>query len=124
MDFSNIQSFKLLSEKMRYHSQRQEVIAENFANATTPNYHRKDVKKPDFNMMVGAASKDVNLAVTNSKHIGVGGQNAGSNVMSTDVKVKLDMEALQMTQNKGEFDSAAATYKKMMNLFREAIGGK
>lgn len=121
MDLSNIQSFKLLQEKMKYHVKRQEVISENFANATTPGYYRKEVIKPDFNAMVGQASKDVRLATTNPNHINPNASRGDANIFTTDVRVKLDMESIQMSQNQSEFAQAAATYKKMLSLVREAI---
>lgn len=123
MDLNDIQSFKLLQEKMKYHSSRQEVIAENFANVDTPRYYRKDVKQPDFASMVGMQSSTIGLRTTDPNHIDPNSPNSPSNILSTDVRVKLDMEALQMTQNSGEFSKATSTYRKMLMLVREAIGG-
>ncbi len=121
MDFSAITSFNLLHQKMKHHASRQEVIAENFANSTTPGYMRKEINKPDFGSMVGQASKNITLKTTDPNHMQMKGSSPDS-AMVTDVKVQPDLEAVQMTANSKEFGAASATYRKMMQLVRDSLG--
>jgi flagellar basal-body rod protein FlgB len=121
MDFSSITSFNLLHQKMKHHASRQEVIAENFANANTPGYMRKDIDKPDFGSMVGQASKNITLKTTDPNHIQMKGSSADSPIV-TNFKVQPDLEAIQMTANSKEFGAATASYKKMMQLVRDSFG--
>ena len=49
MDFKQIQLFDMARKKMRYLTQRQDVLAQNIANADTPDYRPKDLVPLDFN---------------------------------------------------------------------------
>jgi len=124
MDFNNIKSMVMLQEKMKHHAGKQTVIAENFAKADTPGYKRKEVKEPDFGALVGQASQNIKLKTTNSKHINPNDMGGGVQTFSTSDKVKLDMESIALTQNVGEYSKTASTYKKMIGLIREAVGGQ
>ena len=53
MDFSKINLFKALSRKMAWLSDRQEVLAQNIAEANTPGYKAKDIKPADFRDILG-----------------------------------------------------------------------
>lgn len=122
MDFNEIKTMKVLADKIGYHAKKQQIHAENFANSTTPGYTRKDVTSPDFAAMLGKATNNVTIKTTDPKHISSASANGDYQVVSSDIKVKMDMEALQMTQNSGEYSKATSAYKKMMILFKEAIG--
>ncbi len=121
MDLDKIALMNMLQAKMKYNSARQEVIAENIAGADVPGYKRKDIQKPDFKDMV--KSSMVSLETTNPKHIA--GTNSVSNAVTyeTESDVELDMEAIELMKNNGDFAKAATTYKKMLALMREAIDG-
>ncbi len=125
MDLSKITSFALLEEKMKYNADRQQVIAENFANVDTPGYKRKDIEKPDFANIFNEKLSALTPAQTNSKHIGAVDDDSinGRKVITSEDKVQLDMEALEMMQNSTSYSEANATYKKMLSLVRVAIEG-
>jgi len=124
VDFNNIKSMVMLQEKMKHHANKQSVIAENFANAETPGYKKKDMVEPDFNKMVGLYSQKIELTTTNPKHINPNAIGSESKIYSTGNKVKLDMEAIALTQNVGEYNKTASTYRKMISLVKEALGGQ
>lgn len=44
MDFSNIAFFRLAGTRLDYLAQRQKLVAENVANANTPEYRTRDLK--------------------------------------------------------------------------------
>jgi flagellar basal-body rod protein FlgB len=78
MDFSKISLFKALSRKMAWLADRQEVLAQNIAEANTPGYKAKDIKPADFRDVLGqagkgaagaaAAGRPLALTVTNPAH--------------------------------------------------------
>ena len=68
MDLKNLSVFNAAHENMRYLTAKQQVIAENIANASTPGYLAKDIKKIDFQQELSSAAK-LPLNVTNNKHL-------------------------------------------------------
>ena len=62
MAISDIPILAMLRERMQWHQARQQVLAENVANADTPNYQAKDLAPPNFERELSTAS--LQLAVT------------------------------------------------------------
>ena len=48
MQIGGIQLFQALGDKMRWHQERQGVLAENIANADTPGFMERDLKAFSF----------------------------------------------------------------------------
>ncbi|MCC7045692.1 MAG: hypothetical protein IT562_03180 [Alphaproteobacteria bacterium] len=82
MDLNNLAVFGLMRKRMAWLTDRQAVLAQNLANADTPNYASKDLAEPDFKRVLeaygigngkaggGAASSGpVRLAATNAGHV-------------------------------------------------------
>ena len=46
MPISDIPIFSMLRTRMQWHQERQRVLAENVANADTPNYRPRDLSPP------------------------------------------------------------------------------
>ncbi len=57
MSLGNLPLFSALSQKLTWLGQRQQVLAQNVANADTPGYTPKDVKEPDFLALVKQAAE-------------------------------------------------------------------
>ena len=47
MPIPDIPILSMLRERMEWHQERQRILAENVANADTPNYHAKDLAPPE-----------------------------------------------------------------------------
>ena len=56
MPISDIPILSMLRTRMEWHQERQRVLAENVANADTPNYQAKDLAPPNFGSTLSAAS--------------------------------------------------------------------
>src|ERR1700748_760669 len=69
MPITDIPILSMLRERMEWHQERQRVLAENVANADTPNYHAKDLAPLDFAHAVRTAS--LALDRTDPGHSGV-----------------------------------------------------
>jgi len=70
MDLDNLTLFKMAMTKMDWASQRQKVLAQNVANADTPDYKAKDLKKVDFRKVLENMNPTpVKVAQTNSAHL-------------------------------------------------------
>ena len=72
MPITDIPILSMLRTRMQWHQERQLVLAENIANADTPNYHARDLVPPSFDSALQTAS--LTLMRTNPAHVGaIGG---------------------------------------------------
>lgn len=90
MSISNLPLMRAMAAKMDYLDKRQGIIADNIANADTPNYQSKDLTKVDFGSVLKNVTdaKKVRLETTNNGHMP--GPNAIKN--AKDQKDKLTYE--------------------------------
>jgi flagellar basal-body rod protein FlgB len=138
MPISDIPLFSMLRTRMQWHQERQKVLAENVANADTPNFRTRDLKPLDFGSQVqsagvqaaGAAGGQVRVASTNPMHItGTAGSSsfATSGNSKYDVKpagnaVNLEDEMMKVASNQMDYQAAISLYSRSMGLFRTALG--
>ena len=134
MPVSDIPLFSMLRTRMQWHQERQKVLAENVANADTPNFRTRDLKPLDFGSQVlGSqvqAAGQVRVASTNPAHIT---GSAGNSAFATggnskyDVKpagnaVNLEDEMMKVASNQMDYQAAISLYSRSMGLFRTALG--
>ncbi len=121
----------MIKEKMSWLTARQEVLAQNVANADTPGYRAKDLKRPDFRAMMEAENVSLAMRHTSSAHMasttGEGTphrtERSGSwEVVPDGNSVVLEQEMMRVTETAGEYRLAANLYSKSVNLVRMAIG--
>jgi len=129
MPISEIPLFSMLRTRMQWHQERQKVLAENVANADTPNFRTRDLRALDFGSQVQAASQ-VRVASTNPAHItGAAGNSAFATAGNSkyDVKpagnaVNLEDEMMKVASNQMDYQAAISLYSRSMVLFRTALG--
>ena len=135
MDLGQIPLFSLLTNRMSWLSARQSVLADNVANADTPNYVARDLKPADFDQMVAGQSRNLSasMVTTNARHLvmrtapqtpfevvdaeGEGGSTSG-NVVS------LEHEMIKLSDTQIQYQTATNLYQKAVNMFRTAVGGR
>ena len=80
MELTNLPVFGLIRQRMNWLNQRQEVIAQNVANADTPDYRAQDLKAFDFKNVIRQnrpKTQRVAVNLTKPTHIpGSQGQNS------------------------------------------------
>ncbi len=69
MDLGKIQLFSAFKTQLDWAVERQQVLAQNVANADTPGYRPMDIKRPEFKDFLAKQSGPVKLAVTHPRHI-------------------------------------------------------
>ena len=71
MTIENLALFKAAGAKMKYLNARQQVIAQNIANADTANYIPKDLTEVDFGRVLAKVSGDnrVNVSTSMGSHM-------------------------------------------------------
>lgn len=126
MDMSNLSVFALANNNMKYITERQKVLASNVANANTPDYLAKDLKKPDFS---GELSTHLQMKVTNDKHItglGTGASQAykmytpkPTSALTIDGNgVVLEDQINEISKSKSEYDRIITLYGKYQNMLK------
>jgi flagellar basal-body rod protein FlgB len=128
MPISDIPILSMLRERMEWHQERQRVLAENVANADTPNYQAKDLAQPNFEQQVSMAS--LALATTEPGHIaasGGGSQFAVDSGSRYEVRprgnsVTHEDEMMKVASNQMDFDAVADLYTRSLSLIKLAIG--
>lgn len=131
----------MLSQQMRFMSQRQGVLAHNIANADTPAYRAQDLKGLDFESMAkGAATGDVQfraagqLRQTSTKHMG--GTLAGASgfraqeirdameITPVGNNVVLEEEMAKVSDTGAKFQISNSLMKKFTTMYRSALGNR
>ncbi len=62
--------FSAVKKRLDWLTQRQEVIAQNVANADTPEYRARDLRPFEFRELIRRESAQLNLDITSSDDIG------------------------------------------------------
>jgi flagellar basal-body rod protein FlgB len=129
MPVSDIPIFSMLRTKMQWHQERQRVLAENVANADTPQFRPRDLKPLNFGREMQSAGQ-VRLASTDPAHItasSASGAFATERPGKYDVRpagnaVNLEDEMMKVAGNQMDYQAAISLYSRSMGLFRTALG--
>ena len=132
MDLSDIPLFSMLRGRLGYLNERQKIIAENVANADTPNYRPHDLKPFSFEAQVKAAASSAGVqAVTQPGHMqapnarrSLSGSKpiraADSETTMDGNGVVLEDEMIKMTDARMNYDAAIGFYQKSLGMLRTA----
>jgi len=140
MATSDVPIFSMLRNRMRWHQDRQKILAENVANADTPGYRARDLRTPSFESLArGTAVASAGASIgagpmrTDPRHI----QTSGSQTTRFDVRrdtglvttpagnrVNLEDEMLKVSQNQMDYQAVAGLYQRSLGLILTAIGKK
>jgi flagellar basal-body rod protein FlgB len=131
MPISGLPILDMLRTRMQWHQERQRLLAENIANADTPNFRPLDLTPPNFDRRAPTAQA-VSLQRTSPAHIagaGVTGASAfqsarpgGSETRPGGNAVSLEDEMLKVAQNQMDYQAAASLYAKSLGLVKSALG--
>jgi len=135
--------FQAMYKKLDWQTHRQTILAENIANADTPNYAPRDLKEPDFRELLHGSSSRIpfggtggsyrlTLKTTNSGH--QGGADAPVDKQSVAQRdlyetspsgngVILEEQLLKANELAVDHRLITSLYQKNVNLLRTAIRG-
>lgn len=127
--------FRLLSARMGWLSQRQVVLAQNIANADTPDYRPKDLRARDFlRLAQGYAGRPTRIGVTRTDpshltggagaRIGLAGkeQPAPYEVSPDGNAVVLEEQTAKAGQTALDHQLASNIYRKYVGMIKTALG--
>ncbi|MDD4556546.1 MAG: flagellar basal body protein [Alphaproteobacteria bacterium] len=126
MDLNNLAFFNIANQEMKYLTERQKVLAENIANANTPDYIAKDLVKPTF---TDELKSTVAMTVTNEKHMALPKSRGTSNVYTpTPVNaltidgngVVLEDQLNEASKTKGDYNRVITIYNNYKNMLKVA----
>lgn len=128
MPITDIPILSMLRTRMQWHQERQRILAENVANADTPDYRPRDLAPPNFEHALQIVS--LTLAATDPNHIvgnSGGSQFADANDLHYEVRprgnaVSHEDEMLKLAGNQMDYDAAASLYTHSLALIKTAIG--
>ena len=69
MSFENLNVFSAVRKRLSWLTQRQEVLAQNVANADTPKYKARDLKAFNFKEIVRREGMQLNIEVSDPAHL-------------------------------------------------------
>ncbi len=129
MAISDIPIFSMLRTRMQWHQERQRVLAENVANADTPNYRARDLAPPDFAHTLRTVS--LTVAQTDPGHL-AGTPDAGS-PFAEDGRLRYEVrprgnavshedEMLKLAGNQMDYDAVTSLYTHSLALIKTALG--
>ena len=134
MALTDIPILSMLRTRLQWSQERQRVLAENVANADTPNFRARDLAPPKFEAPVHAAPAEVSrvsLLRTEADHIagamtggsGFQSQSAGNyEVSPTGNAVNLEDEMMKVAANQMDYQAVTALYARSLGLFKTALG--
>ncbi len=130
MTLENLGYFKSIHTRMNWLNQRQQVLAENVANANTPGFRAQDLKEPNFEDLLRRTVAPVAMRTTSGKHL-LGGINAGKvDFQTRDAgavadksgnSVNLEAEMMKVSKTTADHELMSNLYRKGIDLMRVAI---
>lgn len=124
--------FAMLTTKMDYLVQRQSVLAENVANADTPDYRARDLKPLDFDEVLRGQGGPLSLARTHQSHLdvqgagdrfGAEGSDSVYEVAPSGNAVVLEEQLMKVDATRADYQLATNLFRKYQTLYRMALGG-
>src|SRR4051812_44754375 len=116
MAISDTPILSMLRTRMHWHQERQRLLAENVANADTPQFRPRDLAPPDFGRALPAGYRPTALATTAPAHIalsgGAGGSSsqterrAGHEVRPAGNAINLEDEMIKVAANQMDYQAA------------------
>lgn len=122
----------MMKKKMGWLSQRQSVIAQNIANADSPNYVGNDLKPFTFRSEVARVQSRIPVSVTQGNHI-EGPRLSGSEFEANELRkryetspdgngVNLEEQLIKVGETQMQHELVTQLYSKYHNMFKTAIG--
>lgn len=132
MDLNKVTLFGMLKGRMGWLARRQEVLAQNIANADTPMYKPKDLQPLDFKRYLRGTQARIPLATTSPKHF-AGTRNSMSPF--SDLKnqknyetapngnaVVLEEQMVKISETQLQHNLSTELYRKHIGMIKIALG--
>lgn len=132
MDFNKIPLFAAMNRRMTWLGQRQELLAQNIANADTPGYTAQDFKPQNFSDVLKSKGFGAPLQMRSTGVGHLGGvssdgkpraeKTAGPEKLLSGNAVTLEEEMMKTAQTAMDFQLTTNLYKKHISMIKTALG--
>ena len=131
MDLTNLTVFKAVTGRMNWLSRRQEVLAQNIANADTPGYVPSDLKEQDFSTYLPGKITTARLVHTDPQHINPQAIDRPPNpekkkdvyeMSPSGNAVVLEEQLMNINAVQSDYRLATNLYAKHIAMIRTALG--
>jgi flagellar basal-body rod protein FlgB len=121
--------FSLLRARLDHLSERQRLISENIANASTPGYRPRDIDSAGFERMLASAAGGRGLTMSNTQagHMTANGPPEVRVITRDDSETTMDGNAVVLeeqmaraSETRMAFETGIALYQKGLELIRLA----
>jgi flagellar basal-body rod protein FlgB len=131
MDLKTIPLFKAMMSRMAWLTERQQVLAQNVANADTPNFKPRDLKAVSFrDLVAGSSSGKLQVAATQAHHLVPAGASAA---FRADVErnvelspsgngVNIEDQMLKVSSTANEYQMTANLYRRQIAMLKTVLG--
>ncbi len=121
-----------MAKRLSWLGQRQQVLANNVANANTPGYRARDLKALNFKQMLGGGGAKLGMAATNAGHLA--GQSrkpaAGAveekvdshEIVTSGNSVSLEEEMMKVGKTMMDYQLTTNLYSKHIKMIKTALG--
>ncbi len=132
--------FGLIKERMNWVGQRQQVIAQNIANADTPEYRARDIKKFDFQKTLrehtpnSRVGKGASMRATHPMHLTGRVESIAGALSKADRKpyetapdgnsVVLEEQMVKMNEAVVQHSAMVGLYRKHLRMIKLVMRGK
>lgn len=133
MNLYELTVFEMAQTKMHWLAERHKLLAQNVANANTPDYVGRDLRPLEFREMVVARTQQARPTLTHPAHLQ---GNLPEPLRFDDVKerrpfevspdgnhVVLEEQMAQISKTKGRYELAAKLVSKHLAMLKTALGG-
>ena len=137
MDLKNLNFFQMSDLKMRWLAQRQSVLAQNVANADTPDYMPSDLKPLKFREFVGEskhvqmvrtnpmhrsrASGETTIVKTNPAHMSPTPDGAAREEPHRPFETSIDKNGVILEEQMAKVDATRSEYDRVTALFQKNV---
>lgn len=134
MGIGNLQIFSALKQKMQWNQTRQQLLAENIANAQTPGFKGRDLKQFSFGDTLDNSISHavVTTVATNPEHFAVHNINITDGFEAQRMNnfevtpegngVSLEDEMMKVASNQMDYQAATSLYNQSLKILKTAIG--
>ena len=131
MNLNDIPLFRMMSQRMEWLSQRQQLLAQNVANANTPGYKSQDLNPLSFESMLRAGAGRLRVRATRVGHISnragksekfrLKAETDKTQKSMTGNNVVLEQEMMKVAQTSMEYQLTTNLYRKHLAIIRAAL---
>ena len=131
MDFGKLPILDVMAKRLRWLDQREKVLAQNIANADTPNFKARDMKEISFRELVGGgASSNLRLVATRPGHIRPKGDEPDYKVETDKTAesslsgntVSLEDQMMRVSRTAMDHELTVNLYRKHIAMIKAALG--